>query len=222
MLESSVLLLTAFMLGLAHAFDADHLVAVTTFVSKHPTSKKGFGFGARWGIGHSLSVFLAGAFVLTLKLVIPPSFGNLMELAAAATLIILGIWVAKDLAANKVHIHRHLHGGRSHLHLHSHKVTKGHEHDHAPMFVGVIHGLAGTAVVLALGPLAFVASVPFGLLYLLIFSIGTILAMMAWGFSLGHCFGSISKRSENVYHALKGFVCVLSIIIGIFILIGSF
>lgn len=220
-MSEQLVLLSALVFGLAHALDFDHVAAVTAFVSKNPSPSRAMKFGMWWGVGHSLSIFLAGSVILMLKLTITPAFSGALELMAAAALMLLGVWLAKDLISGRAHFHKHSHRGHLHTHFHFHKVTHGHSHRHAPTIIGMLQGLAGTAAVLALIPLALIETMPLAFLYLLLFGVSTVLAMAAWGLSLGYIFGPISKKSDKIYRAVRASVCVMSFGTGFAIAAGA-
>src|SRR5579862_1559486 len=85
------IMLLGFVLGMRHATDPDHVVAVTTIVSREKTLLHAAIIGAFWGIGHTVTILCVGTAIILLKLTIPPSLGLAMELAVALMLILLGI-----------------------------------------------------------------------------------------------------------------------------------
>src|SRR5215471_10667158 len=123
-----------FALGVRHALDPDHLVAVSTIVSRNKSVVRSSVAGALWGVGHTASLFVCGTIVLALRLSIPQSFVAAAESAVAVMLVVLGInalWRA--VKNSKVHVHVHTHDGRPHVHFHVHKADAPavHDHDHA-------------------------------------------------------------------------------------------
>lgn len=142
------------LLGVRHATDADHVVAVTTIVSRQRSLARASLVGAAWGAGHTLTILLVGGAILLLKLTIPPRLGLAMEFAVALMLVGLGL---------------HALFGRA---PHTHE-TAGVR----PFLVGMVHGLAGSAAV-ALLVVATVEDVWWGLGYLLVFGLGTVVGMM--------------------------------------------
>src|ERR1700689_3667710 len=128
------ILAMGFFLGMRHATDPDHVIAVTTIVSNQRNSMRAALIGAFWGLGHTLTILVVGAGIILFNLVIPVRLGLSMELAVALMLIILGIWnVAgfvgavpagsnEDNEAEKVvHSHAHSHEGLVHNHPHVHQ-----------------------------------------------------------------------------------------------------
>jgi high-affinity nickel permease len=149
------ILAIGFFLGMRHATDPDHVIAVTTIVSNQRNSLRSALIGAFWGVGHTLTIFVVGAGIILFNLVIPVRLGLSMELSVAVMLIILGLMnIAGFLRSmpggelqndprendrrendreentreNKViHTHPHSHGGFVHNHAHIHQ-HQGHSH----------------------------------------------------------------------------------------------
>jgi len=128
------ILALGFLLGMRHATDPDHVIAVTTIVSNQRNSMRAALIGAFWGIGHTLTIFVVGAGIILFNLVIPVRLGLSMELSVAVMLIILGAWNVAGFvravpagstdehgAAKVVHSHAHSHGGLVHNHTHAHQ-----------------------------------------------------------------------------------------------------
>ena len=138
-------LLFGFLLGVRHALDADHIVAVTTIVSRSSSFFRSALVGLSWGIGHTLTLFAAGFGVLVFKLTIPDRLALSMEFIVGALLVLLGVPIVWRLVAGRAHIHLHQHGDRRHLHSHAHPEAPSHDHQHLrrPLLVGMVHGLAG-------------------------------------------------------------------------------
>ena len=152
MISSFSILLIGFVLGMRHATDADHVVAVTTIVSDQASLVRAAAVGAIWGIGHSITILLVGGVIVVFRVGIPPRLGLAMEFSVALMLIVLG---AVNLSGRQVGSAR--------------SATR-------PLVVGFVHGLAGSAFV----ALLVVAAVPgpwLGLLYLGLFGVGTIAGM---------------------------------------------
>jgi len=141
------ILAVGFFLGMRHATDPDHVIAVTTIVSHQRNSMRAALIGAFWGVGHTLTIFIVGAGIILFNLVIPVRVGLSMELSVAVMLIILGLMnVAGFLRSmpagslsdheevKAVHSHPHSHGDYIHNHPHAHQ-PEGHPHspDHTPL-----------------------------------------------------------------------------------------
>jgi hypothetical protein len=158
-----------FMLGLRHATDADHVVAVSTIVSRSQTLRSAVLIGMLWGLGHTVTILLVGGAIVVFNVVVPPSVETALELCVAAMLIVLGsinlfaaVFARKPSPAQGVASKPPLRGP-SPLPL-------------RPLFVGIIHGMAGSAAI-ALLVLATIDGVARALLYLAVFGIGTIAGM---------------------------------------------
>lgn len=134
------ILALGFFLGMRHATDPDHVIAVTTIVTNQRNSVRAAMIGAFWGMGHTVTILVVGAGIILFNLVIPVRMGLSMELSVAVMLIILGLWnVAGFLRSvpvafnhnsgenNFVHSHPHSHGDFSHNHPHVHQ-SGGHAH----------------------------------------------------------------------------------------------
>jgi hypothetical protein len=151
-----------FILGLKHATDPDHVVAVTTFLGKERQLRHACGIGLFWGLGHTIALSIAGLVVIGLKIPISKWLADRLELAVAALLIILGARLISTVHT-RWHEHHHDFGWRR-LGL-------------RPMLVGIVHGTAGSAA-LTLLILSTMSSTINGLLYVLIFGVGSMLGML--------------------------------------------
>lgn len=152
--DSLTPLLLGALLGLRHATDADHVVAVTTIVARERSLARAAGVGALWGIGHTLTLLVLGGAIIAFRLVIPPRVGLGLEFGVALMLIGLGYTnLRRDRDDDAPALSR-------------------------PLLVGIVHGLAGSAAV-ALLVLATIRETWSALLYLLTFGLGTIAGMMA-------------------------------------------
>ena len=134
MIEFLSILAVGFFLGMRHATDPDHVIAVTTIVSNQRNKSRAALIGAFWGVGHTLTIFLVGVGIILFNLVIPVRVGLSMELSVAVMLIILGLVnVAGFMRAipaetipdrdgeTVIHSHAHSHGGLIHYHPHTHQ-----------------------------------------------------------------------------------------------------
>src|SRR5438105_1436197 len=145
--------ITSLMLGMRHATDPDHIVAVTTIVSRERSVVKAAGIGAVWGIGHTVTLLGVGGAIIAFKIVFNARIGLSLELAVAVMLIVLGLLNLFDVRAST----RHISASR-------------------PFFVGIVHGLAGSAgAALLIVPL--IDDARWATLYLLTFGLGTIVGM---------------------------------------------
>ena len=187
-------ILLGFLLGLKHATDADHVIAISTVVKEYKNAFKGLWIGISWGLGHTAPLIILGFIILISKDSVMDFYEDIahyFELGVAVMLILLGLQVYWNLRRSTLHVHDHAHDGSSHLHIHG---THGSadpeyiEENHSifsfgkPTFriksfvIGMIHGLAGSAAVM-LALLLTIDSTIVGLTYLILFGVGTILSM---------------------------------------------
>lgn len=221
-------LVAGFVIGLFHAFEPDHVVAVATQNSKS-TQKSSLSFfqqirsgaikssilGALWGAGHTSSLVLVSLLIFVFSMNIPNEMFSNFEFGVGVMLVILGVftYLNRRLVGEK-HIHTHTHDDIIHTHPHTH--DKVHSHGHKSYIIGCIHGLAGSGslVVLALSTLHDLQTI---LSFILVFGIGSIVGMMLVSSAIGLPF-SLSVYSERINKILRYLVGSISIIIGIDIL----
>lgn len=201
-----------FVLGLKHALDADHVVAVSTIVSQTKSLKKSLLAGAIWGVGHTITLLLVGLVILIFKLTIPDKLALSFELIVGVVLVVLGVDVLRKVIKEKVHLHEHQHGSSVHTHLHPHKESWSHDHTHRSFVVGMIHGLAGSATLMLL-VLTTVRSVFQGLLYILIFGVGSIIGMLIVSGIIGFPFLLLAKFGK-INNSVKILAGTISIVLG--------
>lgn len=149
-----------FLLGLKHATDADHVVAITTIVSRERSFRRAAWIGGLWGIGHSLTVLLVGGALVVFRIAMPPRVGLALEFGVALMLILLGFSNLRPSGPAAPHSHdvpARFNGIR-------------------PVVIGIVHGLAGSAAA-ALLVLAAIPETAYALAYLFIFGVGTIAGM---------------------------------------------
>jgi high-affinity nickel permease len=187
--SAMAVLLIGFVFGLYHAIEADHLAAVSAIVSDHKNVLTASIIGGFWGLGHTISLFVVGALVIFVKLQISESTEGYLEGVVGIMLVLLGLnAIRKIFAAEKIHTHTHRHDGHehSHLHLHQDERAEGSHHRFAPrsVFVGMVHGLAGSAGLMLL-VLPSIDSPWVALLYIAIFGIGSIAGMMIMSLLMG-------------------------------------
>lgn len=133
MTEALVVVALGFFLGIRHATDADHVIAVTTIVTRQRELSGAALTGLLWGVGHSITVVAVGTALLLFDLTIPGRVGLGMELSVGAMLVLLGllniasvlnyrpaVWRRLAGASHHVHSHAHSHGDYVHAHPHGH------------------------------------------------------------------------------------------------------
>jgi sulfite exporter TauE/SafE len=181
-----------FVLGVRHSLDGDHLVAISTIVSRERSIWRSSIVGAVWGMGHTTSLFVAAVAVIFLRLTISPRAALSIEFGVGLMLILLGLDLLRRLARGdfRLHSHAHRHDGHEHVHLHVHGepfLPPPDSHHHVgkrPFFIGLVHGLAGSAA-LMLFVLTTISSPWIALLYVLVFGVGTIGGMLVMSSLIG-------------------------------------
>ncbi len=212
-------LLFGFLLGMEHALEADHVVAISTMVSQTRSLSRASLIGIFWGIGHTLALLVAGLIVLFLKINIPEGVALSLECVVGLVLLALGVQVLWGYRRKRVHAHPHRHGARVHDHFHSHARTDDHGHDHHPpslgkaCLVGMIHGLAGSAALMLL-VLTTVRTPVQGMCYLLIFGLGSIAGMLLMSSLVALPFALTAARSQRINEAVRMTAGLTSIILG--------
>jgi cytochrome c biogenesis protein CcdA len=158
------ILALGFFLGMRHATDSDHVIAVTTIVSQQRKVGSAALTGIFWGIGHSITLLIVGAAIVLFGVVVPERLGLSLEFCVALMLVLLGLLNLGRFRRRQDEAHEHSHRHGSYLRL-------------RPAVVGIVHGLAGSAAV-ALLVLPVIREPVWAILYLLIFAAGTIAGMM--------------------------------------------
>ena len=204
---------TALVLGSAHALEADHMAAVTSFVVRRPGVREAVRFGVHWSVGHGAAIVLLGAGLLLLGIHVPEATGHWLERFVGVVMIGLGAWTFRG--ASRLHVHAHVHGDVAHTHVHSHAVTaSSHDHGHAVTAVGLLHGLAGSGSAVALIPVVGFESPASGILYLVLFAIGTVGAMAVYGLLAGVLADRAAERSVRLARGLARVTGVFTMVIG--------
>ncbi|MDH5640487.1 MAG: sulfite exporter TauE/SafE family protein [Nitrospira sp.] len=212
-----------FVLGLRHALDADHLAAVSTVLAERPSLRASSAVGLWWGIGHTATLLIVGAIVLSLGIRIPQEFELVAESGVGFLLVILGVNLSVKLYKDRWHVHAHTHDDGAHVHFHSHRRQIDHHHRHwmaasiRPLCIGMAHGLAGSAA-LMLMILASTEEVGAGLLSITIFGLGSIIGMMAIGLTISLPLVCSFSVSQRLFAGLQGLAGATSVGVGIWML----
>jgi high-affinity nickel permease len=235
-----------FFLGMRHATDPDHVIAVTTIVSRQQSIRHAALIGILWGVGHTITILAVGSAIILFGIVIPPRLGLSMELSVGLMLILLGIlnlsgimrWITETFTPQHLERHLHSHGIGNSAFSHS-RGRASEKHVHAavdsqerwmdrtfgrlgiyqvvrPLAVGLVHGLAGSAAV-ALLVLTTIRVPSLAVLYLLVFGIGTIAGMMLITTAIAVPFKYSKKRFARLNHSLGVVSGIISVAFGVFI-----
>ncbi len=198
--------LLGFVLGLRHAADPDHVAAVAALVARHRRPGIAAWIGTAWGAGHSLTILAIGAVIVLLRVAVPASFATAAELLVAAILIALGIANLRSLRSGATHTHpaaTHTLGATA-----------------ARAFgIGIAHGLGGSAAV-ALLALAAMPTPQAAIVYLAVFSAGTVGGMVALSFGLGIPL-SLAGDTPHLSRWVLGGSGALSICAGIYLALST-
>lgn len=228
MMES--ILILGFLAGMRHATEADHVAAVASLSAQSRSRGQVLRLGLLWGVGHTVTLFVVGLFVLSLNTMVPDHFSHGLEFVVGVMLVLLGGDLIVRLIRERVHFHVHGHGdGMRHFHAHSHAGEKihraaNHQHPHGSglslrsLVVGMIHGLAGSAALIVIA-LQTVPSVPMGLAYIGVFGVGSILGMGLLSTVISVPMQAAARSMTWLYNGLKGALGALTVFIGITIII---
>src|SRR5271167_540864 len=229
-----------FFLGMRHATDPDHVIAVTTIVSRYRKISHAALIGAFWGVGHTLTILLVGSGIILFGWVIPARIGLSMEFSVGLMLILLGVlnltgilqWimntfspVRQDGHSHTVAVHSHAHSPEAHPHEPSqtplnwfdrHFGRLGVYNAVRPLVVGLVHGLAGSAAV-ALLVLTTIRNPKWAVAYLLVFGVGTIAGMMLITGAMVLPFAYADQRFSRLNRGLRIASGLISVAFGLFL-----
>ncbi len=213
--QSLLLLLTGLVLGMRHAFDRDHLAAVTHFISLEPDPVKSAWFGGKWALGHAVTVLVLGSLLLLLHVHFDPAFERYAEMAVGITLIALGIWRLALLVQERRHAHPHAHHRTRHTHAHSHEPGREHVHRFAPTLVGMVHGASGTIELFVLIPITLISTPWLAYVYIGCFSVGCALTMSLYGYVVGRFYRRANQTGQRIYRALVILTSMSGLVLGL-------
>ena len=229
MLSALSIILVGLVLGMRHATDPDHVIAVTTIVSRQRSIRQAALVGIVWGLGHTLTIFAVGAALILFKLTIPPRLGLAMEFAVGMMLGLLGVLSLSGLLERL----RRLLGASHEAPASVGPMNAATEDEESqlvvskdrvrfiqlvrPLIVGIVHGLAGSAAV-ALLVLATIAN-PYGAIaYLLVFGVGTMAGMMVITAAIAMPFAYSGVRSSRWNRAMSFASGLVSLCFGLFLM----
>jgi high-affinity nickel permease len=195
MLSSLSVLALGFILGMRHATDADHVVAVTTIVSQQRSISRAALVGALWGAGHTVTIVLVGGAILLFRVALPPRLGLAMEFAVAVMLVLLGVRSMRAAGAGR---------------------TAADWSRVRPVVVGFVHGLAGSAFV-AMLVLTAIESAAVGVAYLVVFGAGTVAGMTLVTAAIAVPSAYAAARMSGARRYVQLAAGVVSVCVGLFL-----
>jgi len=224
--DSSILAVAGvgLLLGFQHAFEPDHLAAVSTLATRTPRLGAAARLGLAWALGHTASMGAVALAIIVLNLRLAPALAPTAESLVALLLVALGASVIARYARGRWHLHAHSHAASAgpHLHLHSHAAPHGVAHTHAhavadtrrSLGFGLLHGLAGSAAVLIL-LVAAADTRGRQLAYFLAFGGGTVLGMLLVTIAVAGVVRLASQRSARWATALHLTAAAASVVAGV-------
>jgi len=215
MITALSILTLGFVLGMRHATDADHVVAIATIVSRQRAVKSAAWIGALWGLGHTLTIVAVGIPIVLFHWVVSPRLGLAMELAVGLMLILLGL--------RNLRSHARASAAMARQHTHDDDLGRldrlfgglGVYQAGRPLIVGIVHGLAGSAAI-ALLVLTTIRDPWWALGYLVVFGLGTVAGMVLITTAIAVPFAG-SVRSDRTRRRLGLVTGVLSVSFGLFL-----
>ncbi|MDQ7057552.1 MAG: urease accessory protein [Ghiorsea sp.] len=223
------ILIFGFLLGLRHAFEADHVAAVASMATRSTSLAEGIRMGATWGMGHTLTLLLFGSIVIFSDSLIPETMALSLEFVVGIMLVALGVDVIYKMRKERIHFHVHEHAdGIKHFHAHSHAnegvhKESAHEHEHKKrfplraLFVGMMHGMAGSAALIIL-TLQTVETPTMGLVYILIFGFGSVAGMALMAMVIMIPLRHSAKRLTHVYARIQATIGVATLTLGAYVM----
>ncbi|MBX9647972.1 MAG: urease accessory protein [Xanthobacteraceae bacterium] len=213
-----------FLLGMQHALEADHIAAVSSIAARRSDIRDIVKHGLTWGLGHTLTLFVFAGAAILIGHAIPAQVARPLEIAVGIMLVGLGTHVLWRLWRDRVHFHQHGHGdGTKHIHVHSHTneviphQKSQHLHQHGfrwrSLLVGLMHGMAGSAALLVLA-VSQVTNPAYGVFYVLLFGIGSMLGMGALSVVIAVPLALSARWLTWANHGLQGGVGIVTIVIG--------
>jgi ABC-type nickel/cobalt efflux system permease component RcnA len=215
----------AFLLGMQHALEADHIAAVSSIAARRDNVADIVKHGLTWGLGHTVTLFAFAGAALAVGQAIPDNLARPIETAVGVMLVGLGGHVLWRLWRDRVHFHKHRHeDGTLHIHAHSHAgetvahARALHSHVHGfrwrTLLVGLMHGMAGSAALLVL-VVAQAPSVAVGLGYVALFGLGSMIGMGALSTVIAVPLALSARWLTSANQGLQGAVGLITMAIGL-------
>ncbi len=212
-----------FWLGLLHALDADHIMAVSVLASADGQNAKAWSirrmlrFCCAWAFGHGAVLFSLALLLVFAEVELPTIIADFAEKLIGVFLITLGGWVLYTIRQHRLSLHVHCHDDLTHVHLTNTRQT----HDtHSSVLVGVTHGFAGSAPVLALIPAMKTTSAWIGLSYIMLFSLGVLCAMLVFGLFFGRLQQWLARLGQKVFQLSRMLMASACITLGCYWFLG--
>ena len=202
-----------FVVGFRHAFEPDHLAAVTTLATRERGARHAARLGLAWGVGHTLSVAVVATALIILGIHVPERFYHTAELGVAALLILLGVGTLFVEAKR----HRAALGPQhATAHVHHHPHTHPEQVRSAPkaLAFGIAHGLAGSGAVVVL-LVAASSRLEEQVSYLAAFGVGTMAGMSLVSLLTGVAANAVSQRHALAATWVRVAAACVSVAVGI-------
>lgn len=203
-------LLASLPLGFAHALDPDHAMTISALSTRQTDRRDALRYALQWSLGHGGLLLLIAAMTLLFHWALPPQLPGWAERLVGVILIGAGLAMLWALRF------QHRLAGE-HSHSHAPRVLSFRR---APFAIGMVHGTAGSAAMLAIIPMTFYQPA-MGLVYVLVFSLGVLVGMMSFGLLLNRLQGWLIKTLPNLQNAMRAAIGMGAIGMGIFWLQGS-
>jgi len=219
--ELYAVLILAFGLGLVHALDADHIIAVSVLSSDQSGRHQSIHFAFQWATGHGVVLLLVSMLFFLLGEAMPVQFSEIAEQLVGLVLIALGLMMFYKIRQARIRLHFHSHEGLlPHAHWHQQSGPENTQHGHKAILIGGLHGMAGSAPLLAGFPIMVTAGISDVLIYIAIFSSGVFLAMVCFGGVFGSVIKKISEKNNHSLKILQTLLAIVSIGIGVRLVSG--
>jgi nickel/cobalt exporter len=212
-------------LGLLHALDADHIMAISSMASGQNSRHQSvwsigrmIGFCVRWAVGHAAILLALATLFIFAKFELPAIVLSLAEKFIGVLLMGLGCWILWTLWCHNITLETHSHDNITHTHL----AQPDQQHqNHPPILVGIVHGLAGSAPVLGIIPALETNNAWLGLAYVGVFSLGVLITMLVFGCFLGKLQRWLSDWGQRLFQISRVCIAFTSIGFGSFWLFSS-
>jgi high-affinity nickel permease len=199
-METTFPLLFAAVVGFTHAFEVDHLLAVSSIVTRRRSVWESVKDGIYWGLGHTSTILVIGLLMIMARVAIADAAFGYFEAGVGLMLVVLGI---HRMVKTWQHERRH---------QQAHQQQAYEPHDHRLAYgVGLVHGLAGSGA-LVLAVMTNLRSSFDGIVYLLIFGVGSIVGMLLASGVFSLPFSrklNLSRGARSILTALSSLLCIV-------------